>query len=133
VEKKVLGENLAPVPLCPPQIGRPDPGSNLCRSGGKPATNRLSCGTANYARNFDSFLRTQTSQSTDTNNGARCCLPILSSHGGREVTPCIPIGKYRRFLATCCLQLEDWGSRFLGKAGIHQIARRHIMEGLPEH
>jgi hypothetical protein len=35
----------APVPLCPPQIPH-DLGSNPGRRGGKPATNRLSCGTA---------------------------------------------------------------------------------------
>jgi hypothetical protein len=35
----------APVPLCPPKIPH-DLGSNPGRRGGKPATNRLSCGTA---------------------------------------------------------------------------------------
>jgi hypothetical protein len=35
----------APVPLCPPQIPH-DLGSNPGRRGGKPATNRLSYGTA---------------------------------------------------------------------------------------
>jgi hypothetical protein len=35
----------APVPLCPPQIPH-DLGSNPGRRDGKPATNRLSCGTA---------------------------------------------------------------------------------------
>jgi hypothetical protein len=38
--------NTAPVPLYPPQIPRSDLGSNPGRRGGKPATNRLSYGTA---------------------------------------------------------------------------------------
>jgi hypothetical protein len=41
----------APVPLCPPQIPR-DLGSNPGRRGGKPATTRLSYGTA-----LGSYLR----------------------------------------------------------------------------
>jgi hypothetical protein len=38
-------EKTCPVPLCPPEIP-PDLGSNPGRGGGKPATNRLSYGTA---------------------------------------------------------------------------------------
>jgi hypothetical protein len=41
----------APVPLCPPQIPH-DLGSNPGRRGGKPATNRLSYGTAFKSPNF---------------------------------------------------------------------------------
>jgi hypothetical protein len=37
---------LAPVPLCPPQTPHACPDANLGRRGGKPATNRLSYGTA---------------------------------------------------------------------------------------
>jgi hypothetical protein len=36
----------APVPLCPPQNPTCCPDANPGRRGGKPATNRLSCGTA---------------------------------------------------------------------------------------
>jgi hypothetical protein len=36
----------APVPLCPPQTPHACPGANPGRRGGKPATNRLSYGTA---------------------------------------------------------------------------------------
>jgi hypothetical protein len=36
----------APVPLCPPQTPHASPGANPGRRGGKPATNRLSYGTA---------------------------------------------------------------------------------------
>jgi hypothetical protein len=42
-ETEVLGENLAPVSFCPSQIPH-----DLTGRGGKPATNRLSYGTAKY-------------------------------------------------------------------------------------
>jgi hypothetical protein len=53
----------APVPLCPPQFPH-DLGSNPGRRGGKPATNRLSCGTAltnslSQGRCFSAVNRTE--------------------------------------------------------------------------
>jgi hypothetical protein len=46
-ENRQLGEKPVPVPLCPPQIShRLDLGSNPGLRGGRPATNRLSHGTA---------------------------------------------------------------------------------------
>jgi hypothetical protein len=46
-ENRSTGRNPAPVPLCPPQIPHdPTLGSNADRLCGKPATNRLSYGTA---------------------------------------------------------------------------------------
>jgi hypothetical protein len=46
-ETEVLGENLPLAPFCPSQNPTwPDPGLNRGRRGGKPATNRLSCGAA---------------------------------------------------------------------------------------
>jgi hypothetical protein len=39
----------APVPLCPPQNPHACPDANAGRRGGKPATNRLSYGTASQA------------------------------------------------------------------------------------
>jgi hypothetical protein len=44
-ETEVLAEKPVPVPLCPPQIPH-DLDSNPGRCGVKPATNRLSYGTA---------------------------------------------------------------------------------------
>jgi hypothetical protein len=46
----------APVPLCPPQIPHAWPGIEPGRRGGKPATNRLSYGTAKGWETFDSTL-----------------------------------------------------------------------------
>jgi hypothetical protein len=46
-ENRQLGEKPVPVPLCPPQISHGlDPGSNPGLCGERPATNRLSHGTA---------------------------------------------------------------------------------------
>jgi hypothetical protein len=46
-ENRQLGEKPAPVPLCPPQISHGlDLGSNPGLRGERPATNRLSHGTA---------------------------------------------------------------------------------------
>jgi hypothetical protein len=46
-EPEVLGENLPQRHFCPSQNPTgPDPGLNPGRSGGKPATNRLSYGAA---------------------------------------------------------------------------------------
>jgi hypothetical protein len=46
-ENRQLGEKPVPVPLCPPQIShRLDLGSNQGLRGERPATNRLSHGTA---------------------------------------------------------------------------------------
>jgi hypothetical protein len=46
-ETEVLGENLPQRHFCPSQNPTwPDPGLNLGRRGGKPATNRLSYGAA---------------------------------------------------------------------------------------
>jgi hypothetical protein len=46
-ETAVLGQNLSPVPFCPPQkpscVG---PGSNPGQRNDKPATKRLACATA---------------------------------------------------------------------------------------
>jgi hypothetical protein len=48
-ETKVLGENLQQRHFCPSQNPTwPDPGLNPGRRGGKPATNRLSYGAANF-------------------------------------------------------------------------------------
>jgi hypothetical protein len=46
----------ASVLLCPQQIPRPDPCSNPGRSGGKPAANRLSCGTASEVTQMQRHL-----------------------------------------------------------------------------
>jgi hypothetical protein len=47
--RNVLGENLPQRHFCPSQnVTWLDPGLNLGRRGGKPATNRLSYGTAEY-------------------------------------------------------------------------------------
>jgi hypothetical protein len=46
-ENRQLGEEPVPVPLCPPQISHGlTPGSNPGLRGERPATNRLSHGTA---------------------------------------------------------------------------------------
>jgi hypothetical protein len=46
-ETEILGENLPQRHFCPSQNPTsPDPGSNPGLRGGKPATNRLSCGAA---------------------------------------------------------------------------------------
>jgi hypothetical protein len=45
-ETEVLGENLPRATLSTTNPTWPDPGSNLGRRGGKPATNRLSYGAA---------------------------------------------------------------------------------------
>jgi hypothetical protein len=45
----------APLPLCPPQIPH-DLGSNPGRRDGKPATNRLSYGTASDDSNFENMF-----------------------------------------------------------------------------
>jgi hypothetical protein len=48
-ENRQLEEKPVPVPLCPPQISHGlDLGSNLALRGERPATNRLSHGTALY-------------------------------------------------------------------------------------
>jgi hypothetical protein len=39
----------APMPLCPPQTPHACPDANPGRRGGKPATNRLSYGTARFS------------------------------------------------------------------------------------
>jgi hypothetical protein len=55
-EIEVLGENLPQLHFCPSQNPTwPDPDLNPGRRGGKPATNRLSYGAANY----QSYLHSQ--------------------------------------------------------------------------
>jgi hypothetical protein len=44
--KHKYSEKIAPVPLCPPQTPHACPDAKPARRGGKPATNRLSYGTA---------------------------------------------------------------------------------------
>jgi hypothetical protein len=46
----------APAPLCPTNPTWPDAGSNPGRRGGKPATNRLSCGAALSILMFQWFI-----------------------------------------------------------------------------
>jgi hypothetical protein len=43
---RITGRKRAPLPLCPPQTPHACPDANPGRRGGKPATNRLSYGTA---------------------------------------------------------------------------------------
>jgi hypothetical protein len=52
-------EVTAPLPLCAPQIPRPDLGSNPGHHGGKPATNCLSYGMAYYGRYVQTIRRTE--------------------------------------------------------------------------
>jgi hypothetical protein len=78
-ENLQLGEKPVPMPLCPPQISHGlDLGSNPGLRGEKPATNRLSYGTANFPLRFSN-----TYEKFDCN--VRCFGCFLTYAGNKQI------------------------------------------------